>query len=436
MQKNLPLVTQKRDSTPQEIKQVGIIMIRSLLCHLHALPFCIASVLMTSPQLVASQESKLLPLRTDGIRIVNENNEPVLLRGVNLGGWLVEEIWMLPFDNTPPEGSDFVEVTCHTTLWNTLEKRFGKDGVLKIRQAWRENWLTKEDFARIKAAGLNCVRLPVLYDLLETPEGLFPWVDKALEWAGAHGIYVILDLHGAPGRQSPEHHTGHKDVNQLFKDPENVEKTVEVWKILAERYKNHPGIAAFDLLNEPTGAPNESTMYLVYDRLYREVRAVAPSKILIIDDAFRGIRGMPIPKVVGWENILLSQHEYLFDATSGQSHIDNLENIIKKIDEARKIRNAPVYIGEFNIEPYSSPEIMRKFMDTFDENEISWTFWTYKTAMRGGGGGMWGWFRAPSTIETIDTYEDSLEEILRKIKAVQTPKMEVSGLAEALGSGH
>lgn len=382
-----------------------------------------------------AENPPLPPLRAEGIRIVKPDGSPVLLRGVNLGGWLVEEIWMLPFENKPPEGSDFQPVTCHTTLWNTFEKRFGKEDMLRIRKAWRENWITKEDFARIHEAGLNCVRLPVLYDSLDAPDGLFPWVDRALEWAREYGIYVILDLHGAPGRQSGEHHTGHKGVDTLFKDPANVERTVEVWKRLASRYKNHPEIAAFDLLNEPTGSPNEATLHLVYDRLYREVRKIAPDKMLIIDDAYKGIRTLPYPAIAGWNNVLLSQHEYLFDAKSGQDHIDHLGRIIKKIVTARGERNAPVYIGEFNIEPHASTAIMRQFMQTFDKNEISWTFWTFKTAMRGGGGGMWGWFRAPRTIETIDTYRDSLDEILRKIQAVKTSNFETSGIAEVLHRG-
>ena len=383
-------------------------------------------------QAASSGPATLPPLRTDGVFIVDSDGNRVNLRGVNLGGWLLEEIWMLPFEDKPPQGTDFEEITCHTTLWRTIEKRFGQADMLRIRKAWRENWITKADFQNIKNAGFNCVRLPFLYDSLNAPDGLYPWIDQALVWAREVGIYVIIDLHGAPGRQSGEHHTGHRGQDRMFKDPAMVEKTVEVWKQVAARYKDYPEVAAFDLLNEPTGTPNEGTLYLVYDRLYRAVRPIAPEKILIIDDAYRGIKGMPIPKIVGWENVALSQHEYLFNAKSTEHHGENLESMMKKLLEGRALRDAPIYVGEFNIEPHSSAEMMRKFMDTFDANGISWTIWTYKTAMRGGGGGMWGWFRSPKEIQTINPYKDSLDEILNKIAQIRTENLEESAIADAL----
>ena len=44
-------------------------------------------------------------LRAQGNKIVDVQGRPVTLRGVNLGGWLVEEVWMQPFVTKPPAGS-------------------------------------------------------------------------------------------------------------------------------------------------------------------------------------------------------------------------------------------------------------------------------------------------------------------------------------------
>ena len=380
----------------------------------------------------ASESPQVLPpLHAAAGQIVEADGSLITLRGVNLGGWLVEEVWMLPIENTPPEGSAFEQITCHANLWSTLEKRFGQQDMLKIRRAWRDTWITKADFQRIKAAGMNSVRLPFLFDSLDAPDGLFPWIDKALAWAREVGIYVVIDLHGAPGRQSGEHHTGEMKVDRMFKEPEMIEKTAEVWKRVAARYKDHPEVAGFDLLNEPTGSQNDSTLYLVYDRLYRAVRSVAPDKMVFMEDAYKGIQGMPYPAVVGWTNVVFSQHSYNFAAKNTEDHAKNLEKIIEKMTKARVEREVPVYIGEFNIEPYATGPMMKKYVDEFDAAGISWSLWTYKSAMRGGGGGMWGWFRAPRTIPTINPYTDSPDQILEKIAGLKTENLEESPVKEA-----
>ncbi len=393
----------------------------------------ILGMLAATPLLVLASEPppQLAALRTEHESIVTQDGSPVVLRGVNLGGWLVEELWMLPFESKPAEGTNFETITSHTTLWRTIEDRYGSADMLRIRKAWRENWITKADFVRIKAAGLNSVRLPFLYDSLDDPDGLFPWIDQALSWAREVGIYVILDLHGAPGRQSAEHHTGEAKVDRLFKDPAMVDDTIAVWRQVAERYKDHPEVAGFDLLNEPTGAENDATLYLVYDRLYKAVRAVAPDKIVFIEDAYKGIQGMPYPQIVGWKNVVFSPHLYKFDAKSADDHLQNLAQTVDKIEQVRRERDVPIYIGEFNIEPFGSGDVMKKFVETFDKSKISWSVWTYKTALREGGGGMWGWFRAPRSPEVINPFTDTVEQMLGKITSVRTENLEQSAVKDA-----
>lgn len=105
-------------------------------------------------------------------------------------------------------------------------------GVLQIRKAWRDCWITREDFVRVKELGLNCVRLPFLHDSLDAPDGLFPRIDQAVAWARETGVYLILDLHGTPGRQSGQHHTGKSDEDQLFKNSKKVTECELVWKKL------------------------------------------------------------------------------------------------------------------------------------------------------------------------------------------------------------
>ena len=56
-------------------------------------------------------------LHAEGTRIADQDGKPVILRGVNLGGWLVEEMWMMPFQTKPPAELRWPEVKDHVSLW-------------------------------------------------------------------------------------------------------------------------------------------------------------------------------------------------------------------------------------------------------------------------------------------------------------------------------
>ena len=79
----------------------------------------------------------------------------------------------------------------------------------------------------------------------------FRWLDHALDLAERNGVYVILDMHGVPGGQSKEHHTGQANRNQLYTDPAAQQRFVDLWRLIAQRYQHRNVIAAYDLMNEP-----------------------------------------------------------------------------------------------------------------------------------------------------------------------------------------
>ncbi|KAF2644500.1 glycoside hydrolase [Massarina eburnea CBS 473.64] len=136
------------------------------------------------------------------------------IRGVNLGGWLVSEPWMMGNDR-------FGE-------WGTMGCWYNENGEDKKRcsefdcvsslgqsvanQRFNEHyarWITPDDIQRIHDAGLNTIRIPIGYwsfpDIVDSSEK-FPvmdlqYLDRVVEKAAALGMLVVMDLHGAPGSQ-------------------------------------------------------------------------------------------------------------------------------------------------------------------------------------------------------------------------------------------
>lgn len=116
------------------------------------------------------------------------------VRGVNLGGWLVVEPWITPsiFDAVGDAAVD------EWTLCATL----GQDQCRTVLSHHWNTFITQHDFHQIAAAGMNHVRIPVGYWALENVAG-DPYVngqlahlDRAVTWARAAGLKVVVDLHG------------------------------------------------------------------------------------------------------------------------------------------------------------------------------------------------------------------------------------------------
>lgn len=379
----------------------------------------IAAVCASSPALAGD----LGWLRADGTRIVNARGDPVVLCGVNLGGWLVEEMWMMPFVTEPPPDSGFRPVRDHVSLWRVVEQRFGRTGVQRIKARLRSAWITPEDFERIREAGFNCVRLPFLHDMLEEPDG-FAWLDRGVRLAADRGLYVILDMHGAPGRQSRDHHTGEEGVNRLFYDPQMVAAAERLWATIARRYRNNPAVAAYNLLNEPMGAPNAATLYLVQDRLYRAIRAVDKRHMIVMEDGYTGVQNMPRPAVCGWNNVVYSTHYYQFDARAEEDHRRALSQYAERLERLQAEWGVPFYLGEFNLEPRGTPQTMQWLVSELRRRHWSWSVWTYKVVMRRGDRSMWGLYRNARPVEPIDPFRDSEQEIVRKLDQVRTERLD------------
>jgi aryl-phospho-beta-D-glucosidase BglC (GH1 family) len=382
----------------------------------------------------AALRTEILPvtlprLHTQGTQIVDPGGKPVTLRGINLGGWFVEEMWMTPWVQEPPTGSSYSEVVDHTTLWSTLTQRLGAASAQNVKNAYRSAWIEAADFRRIRAAGFNCVRLPFIYDIVDEPNGM-DWLRTAVAGATSAGLYVILDMHGAPGSQNGWDHSGTQGPVLFFSNPANIAKAAQVWTSIAREFGQNPGVLGCDLLNEPVGAPDVATLNAAHNQLYQAVRAAAPDTIVIVEDGYKGFTTMPLTSQYGWTNVVYSTHLYDFNATSAQVHLDGLNAQLPAILQTRALRNVPVYVGEFNLEPNDSAAAMSQYTRTMTENGIAWTIWTYKTVATGGPMGFWGYYSNPQSVNPLDPFLDSEATLTAKLSQVRTENLTIpAGLA-------
>ncbi|MBN1269637.1 MAG: cellulase family glycosylhydrolase [Kiritimatiellae bacterium] len=330
-------------------------------------------------------------LRAQGTKIVDAEGRPVILKGCNLGNWLLLEMWML----------DLREIQDQHQFEAILAERFGAAKKDHLMEVYRENWIRARDFEVIRRFGFNTVRLPFNCGLLED-EGrpfelkpdAFKWLDRAIEMAKEHKLYVILDLHGVPGGQSLDHTTGQAGRNRLWTDPQAQERTVWLWKQIAARYRDSATVAAYDVINEPFGdgktdAHLDALVALV-DNLYWAIRSVDPEHLIFIPGAHQGIEFYGAPSERGWSNVGFTEHYYpgLF---GGEPSRDTHARFI-----ARKIAwragyleriQAPFLVGEFNVvfQFVGGAALMRHYYDLYASKGWAATMWSYKLVQKQGG---------------------------------------------------
>lgn len=254
-----------------------------------------------------------------------KQNGPI--RGVNLGGWLVLEKWIRPsvFKDLPQEINDEYK------LCQQLNKT---EAGRRLRSNW-DTWATEQDIVSLKNAGINHVRIPLGYWALDIQSGE-PWIAGswdyakiAVGWCKKHGIRVMLTLHGAPGSQNGEDHSGQKGEVKFFYDQRNIDRAVKVLREMAKwanSAKWRDTVTIIQLLNEPKLWGKDYNMRLnklkeFYRTAYDEIRKVNPNIWIAVHDAFIGSENW---KYLGedqyYRRMILDQH--LYQGKYKHSHIN------------------------------------------------------------------------------------------------------------------
>ncbi len=309
-------------------------------------------------------------LKAKGKVIVNSDDEEVLLRGLGPGGWMVMEGYMMKtegFAGTQHE------------IRSELIELMGVEKTDLFFDQWLANHFTQRDVDSLASWGFNSIRLPMHYNLFTLPiedepvSGNHTWlgkgfemVDSLLGWCASNEMYLILDLHAAPGGQGYNADISDYDDSKpsLWESKDNQDKTVAFWKKIAERYKNEPWIGGYDLINETNwDLPGGTLLRNLYEEITDSIRATGDEHILFIEGNWfaNDYTGLTPP----WDdNMVYSFHKYWSSL-----------NELNWITPLREQYDVPLWMGE------SGENSNTWFTDAialFEENNIGWAWWTMR----------------------------------------------------------
>ena len=262
-----------------------------------------------------------------------------------------------------------------------------------------DTFITEEDFKNVADWGIDHIRLPVDYNLVQNKDGTFiesgfAYIDSAISWAKKYGLNMVLDLHKTQGfsfDDYSEHELGFwekEEFQNLF---------YKLWEEFAIRYGKEK-ILAFELLNEITDkAYNDKWMEIAEKAVAAIRKHTKETKVIFggyYNNSVVSVKDLALPFD---ENIVYTFHSYeplLFthqgaywvkemdrnfrmkypvskteykkllqvalsvpsrfsisdDALSGEYfNADYYENMFKEAMDIAEERNVALYVGEYGV---------------------------------------------------------------------------------------
>ena len=304
---------------------------------------------------------------TEGGDIKTPDGNSLLLKGINLGNWLVPEGYMFHFKHeTSPRLIDKV-----------FKELIGPSETIKFWQEFQNNYITEKDIKIIKDCGFNSIRVPFNYKLfvvedhpeIELQRGM-ELLDRVIKWSTEQKLYVILDMHCAPGGQTGDNIDDSYGYPFLMESEESQNETAAIWKRIAERYKDDKYVLGYDLLNEPIATYFDAEklnpfLEPLYKKITNEIRKVDKNHIIILGgaqwDGNFSVFGKPFD-----DNLVYSFHKYWSETT---------QNVIQDYIDFRDKYNVPIWLGESG---ENTNEWISAFRNLLEKYNIGWCFWPYK----------------------------------------------------------
>jgi hypothetical protein len=291
---------------------------------------------------------------------------PLVLRGVGLGNWMLPEGYMWRFGD---------ELASPRQIEARIQALVGADRADEFWRRFRDAFVSERDFELIARFGFDHVRLPLNSRYLIDDDGTFheagfALVDRAVAWSEAHGLRILLDLHGAPGGQTGTNiDDSPRGMPELFMDDRYRALTVRLWEEIARRYRERESVLGYDLLNEPL--PHEwqhrynDELVSLYQELTAAIRRIDDRHLLMYEGSHWATNWTPLAERFD-DNQVLQFHRYWCapDETS-----------IAPFLEARERLGTPIYMGEGG---ENTPAWVYASTRLYERHDIGWNFWPWK----------------------------------------------------------
>lgn len=308
-------------------------------------------------------------VRVQGADLIKPDGSKLFIRGTNLGNWLNPEGYMFGFSRTnSPWMIDLM-----------IKELAGPDFAAEFWKEFKDHYITRADVEYIAKTGANTIRLPFNYRLftdedymgLSAHQDGFARVDSVVTWCRDNDLYLILDMHDAPGGQTGDNIDDGYAYPWLFESEASQQLFCDIWQRIADYYKNEPVILGYELINEPI-APYFDVEAInpklepLHKRAVKAIREVDKNHIILLggpqwNSTFRYFKDSTYD-----DKLMYTCHRY-----GGEATAEAISHFIQFRDSV----NLPMYMGEIG---HNTDEWQEAFCKVMEANNIGYTFWPYK----------------------------------------------------------
>lgn len=349
---------------------------------------------------------------TKGKEIIAPDGKPFVVRGTNLGNWLVPEGYMFKFSRT----------NSPRLINEALNELIGPAETKKFWQQFLDNYITEADIHYLKSLGMNSIRVPFNYRLFTNEDYMgqnndqhgFELFDKLINWCKKEQLYIILDMHCAPGGQTGDNIDDGHGYPFLFESEADQQLTANIWKRIADRYKNEPIIIGYDLLNEPI-AHYFNTQYFnpklepLYKKITAAIRQVDKNHILFLGGAQWDSNFKPFGAPFD-DKLVYTFHKYWTPPTL---------DVIKDYIDFSNQYNVPLYCGETG---ENTDGWVDSFRVVLEKAHIGWHFWPYKKLANTRGVVQ---IKMPSNYDSVIAFAEADRKSFEAIRKARPQNMDV-----------
>ncbi len=335
-------------------------------------------------------------VHTQGTQMIDGYGHPIRFTGVCVGGWLNMENFVTGY------------AANESLMRRSVGQILGKERADRYFDRFLTQFYGEEDARFLGDNGMTLIRIPVNYQHFESdaqPFEILPTafdhLDRVIAASGRHGVYSIIDLHALPGSQNHHWHSDNSTHEpHLWRHPHFQDRVENIWRAIAEHYKDNTWVAGYNLMNEPADESRVSVGPL-YRRLFEAVREIDPNHTIYLDGNTYSTE-FDMFDEEPWPNTVYTLHDYVaaglgrggdYPGFTDGVWIDRdfvLQKFLQRSEYARRT-GTPIMVGEF-APIYTGDErvdaMRRRLLDDqleiYREYGVSWTSWMYKDIGRQG----------------------------------------------------
>lgn len=293
--------------------------------------------------------------------LLDEYGDTIQLNAMNLGGWMLWEGWIF--------GGG---LHSETKIKKNLKKQCPDSLVEELTHGIYENFIQKEDIVKIAKLGFNSIRVPIHYKLFLDNGIGWKLMDKLIGWCKPLNVFIIIDLHAAPGGQNGLF-ISDPSPQKLWNSKQNQKRTKDIWFNIAQQYKDEKIVAGYDLLNEPN-VKKGSKLNEFYRELMDTIRTVDTNHLLILEGN-KYAHDFSIFEPNSDENIMYSFHYYPWFIKES----NRPKALLKYTEESVRL-NAPFWCGEWGQDELEDLKTTAMMLYQQQYNFVGTGFWTWKKA--------------------------------------------------------